>query len=433
MAKPRQDINALSDSQLSDYIHALDILRARSADNPDDPKGLDFQVALHNDGFVGPCEHGNDKFMPWHRAHLHYFEKLLQGADPPRTENVTVPYWDWIHTQAVGKFPPAFDTQGLSSASRSQADTPLPPNTLAIVTRVTDQKQFAGYPEDDPTGDYGDLEFGPHNDMHSEYIKGKMGNPATAAEDPIYFSFHCFIDLMWDEWQRRNGSPAVTTPDADLRGFLDHPKHKNADFQNTLDLDYEYDLNDQLDAAFAVEVPDVEPDELLVVQPLQRAFADLRSELRETERLQFRLAAPPPERTRMLLRIQALAVPMAGNYTIRGYLHPDDEPFDRDDEGFAEKYSVGYVAMWRAHAQPNGAHGHGHRGHNGDEHPVAHHPTTATIRFNATPVLAASDVAPADHVLTLLYIPASPDDDTPPPAELVEEVDLEDVVMEVYG
>src|SRR3712207_8235379 len=42
-------------------IHALDVLRTRSAENPDDVTGYDFQAALHNDSFVGPCEHGNDR------------------------------------------------------------------------------------------------------------------------------------------------------------------------------------------------------------------------------------------------------------------------------------------------------------------------------------------------------------------------------------
>ena len=217
MAKLRKDVNALSDDELKDYVHALDVLRKRSADNPDDPSGMDFQAALHNDVLVGPCEHGSDKFMPWHRAHLHYFEQLLQAADPPRTESVTIPYWDWIHEQADGNFPPAFAGPGLAWPGRDEDPTPLPPDTLEIVTTETDQKLFAGYPEDDPNGDYGRLEFGPHNYMHGNFIGGKMSNPGTAAEDAIYFSFHCFIDLMWAEWQRRNANPPLTSPDEDMR------------------------------------------------------------------------------------------------------------------------------------------------------------------------------------------------------------------------
>jgi hypothetical protein len=33
--------------------------------------------------------------IPWHRARLAGFEKLLRDSDPPRTANVTIPYWDW--------------------------------------------------------------------------------------------------------------------------------------------------------------------------------------------------------------------------------------------------------------------------------------------------------------------------------------------------
>ncbi|MFB7253735.1 tyrosinase family protein [Streptomyces nojiriensis] len=92
MARSRRDINSLSPSGLSDLIHAIDILRARSTADPDDMSGYGFQAALHNDGSVGPCEHGSDLFLPWHRAHLRCFGKPPQAADPPRTANVTVPH-----------------------------------------------------------------------------------------------------------------------------------------------------------------------------------------------------------------------------------------------------------------------------------------------------------------------------------------------------
>jgi len=146
---------------------------------------------------------------------------------------VTIPYWDWIHPQPIGKFPPAFDQPGLASPDRDLDDESLPSETLTTVTTETDWRRFGGYPQGDPDGDYGDLELGPHNFMHPWFIGGKMADPATAAEDPIYFSFHCFIDLLWAEWQRRSGMPAPTSPNADLRGFLTQPKHQVADFQTT--------------------------------------------------------------------------------------------------------------------------------------------------------------------------------------------------------
>jgi tyrosinase len=195
MTMQRMDINALNNNELADYIHALNILRARSEQNPDDETGYDFQAGLHNgvfrdDEFIA-CEHGSDLFLPWHRAHLHYFEQLLQAADPPRTANVTIPYWDWLHSEVNGRFPKAFSAPGLFKPGRNVNPAPgspgekLPADTLEIVTEETDWNAFGGFPEGHPTGNFGRLELGPHNNMHGFYISGLMGNPATAAQDPI--------------------------------------------------------------------------------------------------------------------------------------------------------------------------------------------------------------------------------------------------------
>ncbi|MGW7051352.1 tyrosinase family protein [Streptomyces sp. NPDC054887] len=437
MTKERQDINALSAARLSDYVHALDILRARSAANPDDPTGYDFQAALHNDFFVGGCEHGSDLFLPWHRAHLHYFEKLLQEADPPRTADVTIPYWDWIHPQASGLFPAAFDETGLFSPGRNtDASTSLPTNTLEIVTTVTDPEQFGGYPQGDPNGDYGDLELGPHNDMHGRFIGGLMSDPSQAAHDPIYFSFHCFIDLMWAEWQRRNGFPAVTSPDEVLRGFQDRPRNKVAEFEKTEELDYTYAYSAQLESAFGVPVPPPSPfRNLMVAQPMAAASgADIATELRESERVQFRLPPPPEEGRRVVVRLDELKVPMTGSYLLRGFVHPDAVEFRRDDEEFTKQYGVGYVSMWRAHVHPEGGHG-GHDGHGGHGGHGARplHPTSCIVRFDVTSVLESTPGAVEDHVLTLQYIPSPFNPGGGGQQEgLIEEVKLKDVLMEVY-
>ena len=271
MIKKRQDINALEESILGDYIHALNKLRARSED---DETGYAFQAGLHNNVFLGPCEHGNDKFLAWHRAHLHYFEKWLQEADPPRTINVSIPYWDWLHPETSGKFPAAFSKPGLFLDGRNNHSADLPPDTLEILTTESDWNAFGGYPKGSSEGDYGKLEIGPHNDMHGFFIGGKMSNPEEAAEDAIYWSFHAFIDLLWAEWQRRNAMPAPTSPDAILRGFLTKPKHKVDDFQKTTDLDYEYEYTNKLREVFGMSQPDHEQRKLLATEPLRPLFAD---------------------------------------------------------------------------------------------------------------------------------------------------------------
>ncbi|MFE6869528.1 tyrosinase family protein [Kitasatospora sp. NPDC057692] len=426
MTKSRRDINSLTPAQLDDYVHALGILRARSAANPDDPTGYDFQAALHNDMLVGPCEHGSDLFLPWHRSHLYHFEKLLQESDPPRTADVTLPYWDWLHPQAVGKFPPAFAQPGLA-AGRNEQPVDLPPDTLEIVTQETDQGAFGGFPTSHPDADVGRLEVGPHNRMHSRFIGGAMGDPTKAAEDPIYYSFHAFIDLLWSEWRRRNGSPPLTSPGEDLRGFLSQDKHKVADFADTVALGYEYEYTEQLKNAFAVPTPAPVERRLLATAPLGLVSApDFATQMRETSRAQFGLAAPPPEGRKVVVRLDELKVPLTGSYMLYAYLHPADVPFRADDAEFARRYGVGYASIWRAHAGP--ARGERHAGHEGAE-PHPHHPPHYTVRFDVTPVLAQSPEATDTYVLTLQYQPSPPGDEA---AGLVREVALKDVTMEVY-
>jgi hypothetical protein len=436
----RRDINTLSDADVDNYIHALNILRQRSAANPRDPSGYDMQARLHNDPRVGPCEHGSDLFLPWHRAHLYYFEKLLQESDPPRSANVTIPYWDWIHVDPAGRFPAAFGKPGLFENGRNTGGNyPLPSNTLEIVTTQHDWQRFGGYPKNSTEGDYGDLEDGPHNDMHSEYILGLMGNPATAARDPIYFSFHCFIDLLWAEWQRRNNMPTATSPNSDLRGFLAKPKHRVGDFQSTAALSYDYQYTEKLRTAFDVSPPVPERRELLATEKLQPLFEGSEAvQLREKAQLRYGFPSQPTTDGAAVVRLHQLKVPTTGSYTLRAYIHPKDVPFDQNAEELARRYFVGYAVMWLSHGNDGDHAGHDdHGGHAGHEHhpPQPHHPTTATVRFDVTKALGGvTSQAIGDQVLTLQYLPA-PDPmgrSTPGPAAL-EDLTLNDVQMEVYG
>lgn len=425
----RKDINELSDSEIADYIHSLDILRKRSNQNPNDENGYAFQAGLHNDVFIGPCEHGNDLFFAWHRAHLHYFEKLLQNADLPRTANVTIPYWDWLHPEASGKFPARFDTSGLFMSGRNNTATALPSDTLQIVTDETNWNAFGGYPKGNPEGDYGRLELGPHNYMHGFFIGGRMGDPSTAAEDAIYWSFHAFIDLLWAEWQRRNGMPSATSPDSNLRGFLGKENHKVRKFQKITDLDYEYDYTDKLKEAFGVNQPEPESHNLLTSEHLRPLFTDeLPDELDREARAQYALPSVPSTTRIAFVRLVNLKVPTTGSYMLRGYLHPKDVPFNKDDQGFMLKYSVGYVALWKSH-QPEDTHG-----VHSDDNVHSHHPTSCTVRFDVSKLLTSTDAElTSNQVLTLHYIPA-PDSkgESLLDSGLIKEVLLDDVLLETY-
>jgi hypothetical protein len=277
--------------------------------------------------------------------------------------------------------------------------------------------------------------------MHVNFISGLMGDGDTAAEDPIYWSFHCFIDLLWAEWLRRNNAPPPTSPEADLRGFLGKPKHKVRDFQSTTDLGYEYKYTEKLEKAFRITPPVrerrevvaerrevVATQEALAPQPLLPLFTDtMESELRRTSRVQFAFPAPPAAVAAAVVSLQDLKMPTTWSYTLRAYVHPKDVPFDKDDADFERRYFVDYAVLWKTHG-PDEDHG-------GDHPPEGHHPSSSTVQFDATESLTGlTPEAISNLVLTLRYIAGPVPTGQPAPVpDLLQDVELDDVLLEVYA
>jgi tyrosinase len=54
---------------------------------PEDRRSFNNQALIHQNH----CQHGWERFLPWHRAYLYEFEQNLQDFEP----GVTLPYWDW--------------------------------------------------------------------------------------------------------------------------------------------------------------------------------------------------------------------------------------------------------------------------------------------------------------------------------------------------
>jgi tyrosinase len=58
---------------------------------PEDRRNYNNQALVHQNH----CQHGWERFLPWHRAYLYEFEQTLQDVCP----DVTMPYWDWTMPQ----------------------------------------------------------------------------------------------------------------------------------------------------------------------------------------------------------------------------------------------------------------------------------------------------------------------------------------------
>ncbi len=72
-------------------------------------------------------------------------------------------------------------------------------------------------------GGFGALEQPGHNTMHDAYVGGDMADPSVAVLDPIFYSFHCYIDLLWAQWQQTFETD--TDLDARLCGLFKDREH----------------------------------------------------------------------------------------------------------------------------------------------------------------------------------------------------------------
>ncbi|MDE1148162.1 MAG: tyrosinase family protein [Azospirillaceae bacterium] len=203
----------------------------------------------------GMCEHHKDIFLPWHRAEFYSYEKLIQGTDPdgtvkdsrgqvgPSTRTVGVPYWNWTRDPSGVRYPKAFenrdsplyvppagrDPKKLTADEAKLFENARNPLLLAR-EMLFNWRSFGGSPATDPRSAGGTFERGHHDTMHAYYFSNLsaqeddtyMQTPSTAALDPLFFSFHAYIDLLYENWLYMHGSSGVTSPRQFLRG--DQPK-----------------------------------------------------------------------------------------------------------------------------------------------------------------------------------------------------------------
>lgn len=218
---------------------------------------LKSKLGLGDEDFIkvhpGQCEHAKDTFLHWHRAEFYFFEKALQNADPegkfgPSTKNVTVPFWNFTKAPTGERYPKAFEnTQSpLFSIHRNMKPAQSPSNNrrdsnvndphrcgfnvtesssvkplscgytspylLAYQVNFNNWREFGGSPYN-RAGNFGAFEAQIHNPMHAIYAgcEGQSNRPecfmednSQAGFDPVFYSFHAFIDFTFDQWLRKN-------------------------------------------------------------------------------------------------------------------------------------------------------------------------------------------------------------------------------------
>jgi tyrosinase len=255
---------ALWDPALLWYAKAVAAMKSRPAN---DPTGWIYQAAIHGwtddpalksstatwkqwthnqvlptaqqrTAFWGQCQHGTWYFLPWHRIYLGYFEKIVGKTivDLGGPADWALPYWNYDQGVPSGKLPDAFTQAKLPDGSVNALLEPkrdagndgkpfLVQKRIALAPAFGEHQFASSTPTSSPGfggpvtrfehsgGTHGALETAPHDEVHVE-IGGWMGNPATAAVDPIFWLHHANIDRLWAAWLKAdpaNKNPLATS------------------------------------------------------------------------------------------------------------------------------------------------------------------------------------------------------------------------------
>ena len=352
LPRVRKNVDCLTDQELRNLEHAFKVLQDRSATNPNDPTGYDYQVQIHRQR----CQHNSELIWPWHRAFLYYFEDLLRASDPDNpetpTKDVTLAYWDWTKPPSAVSYPTAFENpvSPLFHAGRTVWG-PLHPFRLFTAEDtgldIGDWSSFGG-----STTGPGQLEAGtvtgdaPHNRGHAD-VGGDMPFPARSVRDPIFWAHHANLDRLWDLWQQRwrvnpqqqsaplLGWPGTPTPSPVVSNFND--------IRGQLKYDY---CNPPEPLTIDLPLPIVtQPTGSPPVSPLSVTI-DLKD---------LRRQHPPARLTRAIVRLSGVNPRVSSIYSARVFIHPASVPFKSGDLEFVNKYLAGGFTLLPLEAEHDGS------------------------------------------------------------------------------
>jgi tyrosinase len=231
------------------------------------------------DSFWEKCQHGTWYFLPWHRMYLGYFEQIVRKIviSLGGPSDWALPYWNYNQGDASGKLPDAFINLKLPDASPNALFEPvrdfgnngkpfLPARDVSLKPAFKEHQFAAGAHGGTQgfggpiTGDNhsahsdtpsGILEMQPHNNVHGD-VGGLMGDPDTAAYDPIFWLHHANIDRLWEVWLKADASNKNPTDPKWLTsvafnfhdGLGNFPKLKPNDVLNTKANPFYYEYDD---------------------------------------------------------------------------------------------------------------------------------------------------------------------------------------------
>jgi len=164
--RQRMNLDCMTQHQVDEYRGAFRELYNLNK-WPADRRSYNNMALIHQDH----CQHGWERFLPWHRVYLYEMEQVLQDVAP----GVTMPYWDFTmpqycpeHPEKGLRIPVSHQAFLIEDAVRWLADTAVPslkevePQLMRMVGQtytslsrfLTAAREVYGIPKGFTQGDY---------------------------------------------------------------------------------------------------------------------------------------------------------------------------------------------------------------------------------------------------------------------------------------
>ena len=243
----RKDEAELSDDEKTKYISAVTTLIENKRYNEIVNIHADMSADMHGRNMAtGQISRtGVQRFLPWHRAYLLEFEKMLQEIDP----EVSIPYWNWTKNQRFpdwlsGLLPTGLinrmgETYDVERYIGRDGDLPDPNDIVEGMNPATHNNytDFTLFLE-------GWVPYGAHNQVHvyvgADQRNGPVGEMSTmySPADPIFWLHHAECDRLWHIWQltHQDEHASLTGPSAIMNPW----NYRYKDLVQIEDLGYTY-------------------------------------------------------------------------------------------------------------------------------------------------------------------------------------------------
>jgi len=270
---------AWNDPIVATYRDGVGILKQKAATDKLSWAGLSTIHGTDPDTYHF-CPHGNWYFLPWHRAFLLMYERIIR--DVTKNKDFAMPFWDWTANPTMPQVfltpkTPDGKTNWLFVNDKDFGQTwkrtwpnkkPMPADqvgsaVLQQILQSTDYEEFGtsrpagqnnvdqSWIVDENSGNQGVLEGLAHNMVHNN-IGGWMPS-ASSSRDPIFFMHHSNIDRIWALWNslgNQNSSDPLWNDMQIQNNFLNPDgsfySPKVSELYVPEDLGYTYNLGPQM-------------------------------------------------------------------------------------------------------------------------------------------------------------------------------------------